>query len=118
MTVKAGPTEIRMGSVSGLANAVALIEELLTGKRKLDLLEVMACPDGCINGGGQPIAAGEKLLRARSKVVYDLDNGSKVHIAHGCKLVQEIYRDELKETGGKLSRELFYTTYSKREVLL
>ena len=118
MTVKAGKSEIRMGTVSGLSNAVALIEELKMGKRNLDFLEVMACPDGCINGGGQPIPAEEKLIRTRTKAVYDLDNGSKLHTAHGCKLVQEIYRDMLKEPGGKLSRELFYTSYSKREVLL
>ena len=118
MTVKAGKTEIRMGTVSGLANAVALIEELKAGKRKLDLLEIMACPDGCINGGGQPIPAVEKLIRSRSKAVYDMDNGSKNHTAHGDPLVQEIYRDLLKEAGGKLSHDLFYTTYLKREVLL
>ncbi len=118
MIVKAGKTEIRMGTVSGLANAVAVIEELLSGKRKLDILEVMACPDGCINGGGQPIPAVEKLIRSRSKAVYDMDNGSKNHTAHGDPLVQEIYRDLLKEAGGKLSQDLFYTTYLKREVLL
>lgn len=118
MTLKVGKSEIRMGTVSGLANAVALIEELVAGKRKLDFLEVMACPDGCINGGGQPIPAGEKLLRTRSKAVYDMDNGSKEHVAHGDQLVQEIYKNFLKEAGGKLSKDLFYTTYSKREVLL
>lgn len=118
MTVKAGKAEIRMGTVSGLSNAVALIDELLSGKRKLDILEIMACPDGCINGGGQPIPADEKLIRTRSKAVYDMDNGSLNHTAHGDPLVQEIYRDMLKEAGGKLSQDLFYTTYIKREVLL
>jgi len=118
MTVKAGKTEIRMGTVSGLANAVALIEELKAGKRKLDILEIMACPGGCINGGGQPIPSEEKLIRARSKAVYDMDNRSKNHTAHVDPLVQEIYRDMLKEAGGQLSHDLFYTSYSKREVLL
>lgn len=118
MTVKAGKGEIRMGTVSGLANAVEVIEELRTGKRTLDLLEVMACPDGCVNGGGQPLPADEKLVRTRTKAVYDMDNGSKVHRAHNCKHVQEIYGDLLGEPGEQQSRELFYTTYLKREVLL
>jgi iron only hydrogenase large subunit-like protein len=118
MTVKAGAREIRLGMVSGLANAVTLIEELRSGKRKLDILEVMACPDGCVNGGGQPILADENLLRTRAKAVYDMDNGSKTHTAHGCEEVNSIYQDYLKEAGGKMSQELFYTTYSKREVLL
>jgi len=118
MTVKAGKTEIRMGTVSGLNNAVAVINELISGKRKLDILEVMACPDGCINGGGQPIPAEEKLIRLRSKAVYDMDNGSKEHVAHGDPLIKDIYRDMLKEAGGQLSQDLFYTTYLKKEVLL
>ncbi len=118
MTVKAGSREIRMGMVSGLSNAVTLIKELKSGKKKLDILEVMACPDGCINGGGQPIQADENLIRTRAKAVYDMDNGSKIHTAHGNKEINKIYKDYLGEAGGKLSRELLYTTYTKREVLL
>jgi len=118
MTVKAGRSEIRIGAVSGLANAHTVIEELKSGKTKLDLLEVMACPEGCINGGGQPIPVDEKLLRARSKAIYDMDNGSELHTAHQNQLVQDIYKDFLGEPGGKLSRELLYTTFTKREVLL
>jgi iron-only hydrogenase group A len=118
MTVTAGNREIRMGTVSGLTQAVALLEEIKSGKRKLDLLEVMACPDGCINGGGQPIPVDERVIRARSKAIYDLDNGSSSHSAHENRLLQEIYRDCLGEPGGKLSRELLYTSFTKREALL
>jgi len=118
MTVRMGDTEIRIGTVSGLTNTRALIEELRSEKRKLDFLEVMACPEGCINGGGQPIPVDERLLRARSKAVYDMDNGSELHTAHGNRVVKDIYNGFLGEPGGKLSRELFYTTYAKREVLL
>jgi len=118
MIVKAGKADIRMGTVSGLANAVALIEEIRTGKRKLDLLEIMACPDGCVNGGGQLVPADEKLVRTRTKAIYDMDNGSKVHTAHSCRHIQEIYGSLLDEPGGQLSRELFYTTYTEREVRL
>ncbi len=96
----------------------AVIEELKAGKKKLDILEVMACPEGCINGGGQPIPVDEKLLRARSKAIYDLDNGSELQTAHQNQPVQHIYRDFLGEPGGPLSRELLYTTFFKREVLL
>jgi iron-only hydrogenase group A len=118
MTVKAGKKEIRMGTVSGLSNAVALIEEIRSGKRKLDLLEIMACPDGCVNGGGQPVQANEKLVRTRTKAIYDMDNGSQVYTAHSCKHVQEIYGTLLKEPGEQSSQDMFYTSYSRREVLL
>jgi iron-only hydrogenase group A len=118
MTVRAGKTDIRMGTVSGLVNAATVIEDIKAGKRKLDLLEIMACPEGCVNGGGQPIPADESIIRARTKVVYDMDNGSKLHTAHNCTLVKEIYGDLLEEPGGQKSRKLFYTTYTKRETLL
>jgi len=118
MHVKAGNTDIRMGTVSGLSNAVEIIEEIRAGRRKLDLLEIMACPDGCVNGGGQPLRADDKTIRARTKAVYDMDNASKVHAAHNCRHIREIYSDLLKEPGGQQSREMFYTGYSKREVLL
>ncbi|MCK5065910.1 MAG: (2Fe-2S)-binding protein [Bacteroidales bacterium] len=118
MTIKAGKREIRIGTVSGLANAVALIQEIKSGKRKLDLLEVMACPDGCINGGGQPITVDNRVIRTRTKAIYELDNGSSIHAAHENQSLQEFYHDCLGEPGGKLSRELLYTTFAKREVLL
>jgi NADH-quinone oxidoreductase subunit G/NADP-reducing hydrogenase subunit HndD len=118
MTVKAGLSEIKIGAVSGLAKAHAVIEELKAGKKKLDILEVMACPEGCVNGGGQPIPVDEKLLRARSKAIYEMDNGSELHSAHLNQQVQEIYREYLGEPGGEKSRELLYTTFTMREVLL
>lgn len=118
MTVKAGKEDIRMGTVSGLANAVALLEELKSGKKKLDILEIMACPDGCVNGGGQPVPSDEKLVRSRTKAIYDMDNSSELHTVHGCKQIQEIYDELLDAPGDQRSRDLFYTTYTKREVLL
>jgi iron only hydrogenase large subunit-like protein len=117
MTVKAGSEEIRMGTVSGLANAVRLLEELQSGKRKLDILEIMACPDGCVNGGGQAIPTDERQIRSRTKAVYDMDNGSKLHSTHSCRNVQQVYGKQLDGPGGKRSQELFFTSHSKREAL-
>jgi NADH-quinone oxidoreductase subunit G/NADP-reducing hydrogenase subunit HndD len=118
MTVQTGKTELRMGAVSGLARAAEVIEELKAGKRKLDFLELMACPDGCVNGGGQAVPVTEKHIRSRTKAIYDMDNGSEVHTAHGCRFVREAYRDLIGDPGGQLSRKLFYMTYSKKEALL
>jgi iron only hydrogenase large subunit-like protein len=118
MTVHLGGREIRMGTVSGLSHAVELLEEIKSGKRKLDLLEVMACPGGCVNGGGQPIPVNEELIRNRSKAIYDLDNSSSLHVAHGNPALQECYRKFLQKPGGKLSRDLLRTSFTKREGLL
>ena len=118
MTVKAGDMEVRVGCVSGLSNAVDLLEELKTGKRKLDFLEVMACPDGCINGGGQPLSSDDKIIRTRSKAVYEHDNGSTLHTAHMNPAIDRIYDEFLTEPGSQLSKDTLYTTFTKREVLL
>ena len=118
MTVKAGAREIRIASVSGLSNALDLISEIKEGKRKIDFLEVMACPGGCTNGGGQPLPANEGILRTRSKAVYDMDNSASIQKAHHNPVVQKIYKDLLGEPGSELSRDLLYTTFTKRDVLL
>jgi len=117
MTVGLGEKKIRMGAVSGLAHAVDLLEEIKSGKRKLDLLEVMACPGGCVNGGGQPIPVDEDLIRNRSKAIYDLDNSSSLHVAHGDPALKECYGTFLGKPGGKLSRDLLFTSFTKREGL-
>ncbi len=118
MTVKAGNKEIRMASVSGLSHAVALLEDIRSGKKKMDLLEVMACPDGCINGGGQPLPVDERIIRTRSKAVYDIDNEGSLHAAHQDQAVLRLYEEFLEEPGSEVARGLLHTVFTKREVLL
>ncbi|MCP4311614.1 MAG: 2Fe-2S iron-sulfur cluster binding domain-containing protein [Bacteroidetes bacterium] len=118
MTVKAGKHEVRIASVSGLTNAVELIKEIMAGKRQIDLLEVMACPAGCTNGGGQPLPANDHLVRTRSKSVYDMDNSAVIQGAHQNPVVKRIYEELLGEPGSDRSRDLLYTTFTLREVLL
>jgi len=118
MAVRVGDREIVMATVSGLSNAVTLLHEIMSGKRQIDLLEVMACPDGCVNGGGQPLPVNDKVIRTRTKAVYDMDNGSNLHTAHQSSPVQKLYEDLLGEPGGEKSRDLLYTSFSRREVLL
>jgi iron-only hydrogenase group A len=118
MTVMAGSKEIRMATVSGLSNAVTLLEEIRTGKREIDLLEVMACPEGCTNGGGQPVPVNEKVIRTRTRAIYDIDNGASNQVAHLNTGVKQIYEDFLDEPGSNISREHLFTTYTRRIVLL
>lgn len=103
VSLKLGEKSVRMGIVSGLANAVKLIDELLAGKRQLDYLEVMACPEGCVNGGGQPIPAREPLIRARARALQERDSGG-----HNITLADTpSARDFYKESIG----ELVYTSF-------
>ncbi len=118
MNIKAGKQELRIASVSGLSQALELLEEIKAGKRSIDLLEVMACPGGCTNGGGQPLPVDEGLLKTRSKAVYDMDNSASIQEAHNNPDVKEVYKDLLGEPGSKVSRDLLHTTFTKRDVLL
>ncbi|HER08969.1 MAG TPA: 4Fe-4S dicluster domain-containing protein [Bacteroides sp.] len=114
-TVKTGKGSLRIGAVNGLAEAVRLLEEIRAGRTQLDLLEVMACPDGCINGGGQPLRAREQTLRARTKAIFDLDNGAEIRTAHHNPDVNRLYKDYLGQSGGETSRSLFQTAFTGRK---
>ncbi|PID92517.1 MAG: ferredoxin [Bacteroidetes bacterium] len=117
MTVKAGKEEIRMACVSGLKNAVDLLEDLMAGRKHCDLLEVMACPDGCVNGGGQPLSVGGNSRRTWTKAIYDADNAASLVAAHHSKAASMIYESYLGEPGSPQAKELLHTRFSKREVL-
>ena len=115
VSLKIGETSVRIGIVSGLANAVRLIEELRAGKRQLDYLEVMACPGGCINGGGQPIPAKELSLKARTKAVFDMENGGQAEAASDTRSVGDFYGESPAEPGGERTREFMYTRFTPRQ---
>jgi iron only hydrogenase large subunit-like protein len=70
--LEAGEDTLHIGTVSGLSHAVEVFRQLDAGKLSLDYLEVMACPSGCINGGGQPYPFTEESLRNRTRFLYDL----------------------------------------------
>jgi NADH-quinone oxidoreductase subunit G/NADP-reducing hydrogenase subunit HndD len=112
MTVKTGNRDIQIGCVSGLSNAVTIIEEIRSGKRRLDLLEVMACPDGCINGGGQPIPVDEHIIRTRSKAIYDLDNRGTSQMAHQDPSLRKSHPEFPGDPGSQAIRDLVLTSFT------
>jgi iron only hydrogenase large subunit-like protein len=94
------------------------LEEIKSGKKSFDLLEVMACPEGCTNGGGQPLPVDEQMIRTRSKAIYEMDNSANLHAAHRDQNVQEYYASKLGGPGSKIASDLIFTSYTKREVML
>ncbi len=87
------------GAVSGLAEAVKVLDEIREGKLRLDFLEVMACPEGCVNGGGQPLRSAGDPVRARTRAIYDLDNSAEVRAAHHNPEATRLYKgSEVKDT--------------------
>ena len=110
--------ELGVAVVSGLANAAALIEEIRNGRSDIHFIEVMTCPGGCINGGGQRIGVGESVVEARMKSLYNIDDHDTLRVSHKNTEVQELYDNFLKKPLGHKSHELLHTHYMERDVLL
>jgi iron-only hydrogenase group A len=116
--IKVGDLEIGVAVVSGLENARILLEEIRNGKDDLHFIEVMACPGGCIAGGGQHIGAEEEAVRARLKSIYQIDEQATIKVSHKNPEIIELYDKFLGEPLGHKSHELLHTTYEKRDVPL
>jgi NADH-quinone oxidoreductase subunit G/NADP-reducing hydrogenase subunit HndD len=115
--VRIGETEIGVAVVSGLANAAALLDQIRNGRTDIQFIEVMTCPNGCIGGGGQPIGANLKAVRARMQALYHIDRDETVRTSHGNPSIRRLYDEFLGEPLGHRSHELLHTRYAPREVV-
>ena len=116
-TVSVAGVELGVAVVSGLANARVLLDELDRGRSDVHFIEVMTCPGGCVNGGGQPLRADMKAIRARLKALYDIDRDDELRTAHANPYIRELYARYLGEPLSHRSHELLHTQYQRREVL-
>lgn len=110
--------DLGVAVVSGLEEAGKLVNEIRNGRTDIHFIEVMACPGGCINGGGQPLNTDEEALKARMKALYDLDEKESLKVSHKNPSIIEIYDKFLGKPLSHKSHELLHTHYSKRDVLL
>jgi len=110
--------EIGVAVVNGLANAAKLLDEIRNGRDDIHFIEIMACPGGCIGGGGQLIGYDDKVKEARMQSLYNIDRQETIKVSHKNPEVNELYREFLGEPLSHKSHELLHTTYSKREVLM
>ena len=107
-----GGSKIRCAVVSGLGNARKLIQDLKAGRSKYDFVEVMACPGGCVGGGGQPVSVeDEELYGVRGERLYDIDRACKLRFSHENSEVQQLYREFLGEPLSHRSEELLHTDH-------
>jgi len=111
-------TKINVAVVNGLANARILLEGIKKGEKNYHFIEVMACPGGCINGGGQHIGASEEAIKARMKALYDIDDKETIKVSHKNPEIIQLYKDYLGKPLGHISHEILHTHYCKRNVLL
>ncbi len=115
-----GGKTFRIAVVSGLANARTVLEGLKSGERKYDFVEVMACPGGCINGGGQPIQGDSvrnyvDLKTLRAKALYDADKKTKLRKSHQSPVIQMLYDEYFDAPGKHRAHRLLHTSYTKRD---
>lgn len=117
-TLHLGGNEIRVAVVHGLAQAKQLITDIQAGKVQYHFIEVMACPGGCISGGGQPIGITNAIRRQRQQGLYDADKRHQVQKPQDNYLVAQCYESNLG--GGPGSHEAhkrLHTTYQNRSQL-
>ncbi len=108
---------VRCAVVSGLGNARILIERLKAGKAHYDFVEVMACPGGCVGGGGQPISGrDEELFDVRGERLYQLDKGNPMRFSHENPEINTLYREYLGAPLSELAEELLHTDHKAWDI--
>jgi NADP-reducing hydrogenase subunit HndD len=120
-TYNVAGTDIKVAVVSGLANARELLNKVKSGEADYHFIEVMGCPGGCVNGGGQPqqpanIRNFSDLRALRAKALYDIDVTRSVRKSHENTAIKELYAEFLGEPGSHKAHELLHTTYVKRSI--
>ncbi|HWQ98302.1 MAG TPA: NADH-dependent [FeFe] hydrogenase, group A6 [Clostridia bacterium] len=114
-------TKVRVAVTSGTENAFQLLEMVRKGEADYHFIEVMACPGGCVNGGGQPHQPGEvrnfiDLRAERAKGLYGQDKEMKLRKSHENPFIKELYDTYLEKPGSHKSHHILHTTYVKRKV--
>jgi NADP-reducing hydrogenase subunit HndD len=101
--------DLRIGVASGLSNTAKLLDALRDGAEKLDFVEIMACPGGCVGGGGQPIEFNKELAAERAMVLNTLDANDKLRYSHENPDIQRLYAEWLDKPLSHLAEEWLHT---------
>ena len=119
-TVKVGDTDVKIAVAHGLGNARKLLDDIKAGKADYHFIEIMACPGGCVTGGGQPIVDSRTKMdidvrAARAKAIYEEDKNLPIRKSHKNPAIVKIYEEFLGKPCGHKSHELLHTHYTKRD---
>lgn len=112
---------VKVAVASGLGNARELLNKVKNGEAEYHFIEIMGCPGGCVNGGGQPQQPGSvrnttDIRSLRAKVLYDIDKANPIRKSHENPAIKELYAEFLGEPGSHKAHELLHTTYVKRKI--
>ncbi len=120
-TVKIGDLDVNVAVASSTGKASELLDMVKKGEKNYTFIEIMGCPGGCVNGGGQPIVSSQirnwtDIRPLRAKALYDEDVSKKLRKSHENPEIKQIYEEYLGKPNGHKSHELLHTTYEKREL--
>ena len=119
-TLKVAGKDIKVAVASGLANARKIMEQIKDGKCDYHFVEIMACPGGCIMGGGQPIKSSKirstvDVAKLRRDALYSIDEKSVVRKSHENPFMIKLYKEFLEKPGSHKAHKYLHTTYTKKE---
>lgn len=120
VTYEVAGLKITVAVASGLGNARKILEMIKKGELDCQMVEIMACPGGCINGGGQPIQPDSVLNNVdykalRSKALYDWDKNAEFRCSHESPVIKMIYDEFFKEAGSHEAHKYLHTSYTERD---
>ncbi len=120
-TVKVAGMDVKVAVAHGLGNARKLLDDIKAGKADYHFIEIMACPGGCVTGGGQPIRSAKThmdidLKAERAKALYAEDKALAVRKSHENPYIKKLYAEFLEKPGSHKSHELLHTHYTKRDL--
>jgi len=113
-----GEKVVKVGIANGMRGAVTMLEEIASGSSDLQFVEVMACEGGCLQGGGQPRVSDEREKKLKLKTIYELDENEVIQLPYKNSAVVEIYAKCLGAPGDERAKQLLYTRFTPRKVLL
>ena len=111
-TVDLGERTVHIAVAHTLKNAAKLMKDVRSGTSPYDFIEVMACPGGCVGGGGQPIGTTRAVTRERIKAIYEIDKSLPRRKSHENPVIQKLYNDHLGEPLGEKAHALLHTHYT------
>jgi iron-only hydrogenase group A len=106
--------EVKIAIAHGLKNARIIMNQIVAGESPYHFIEIMACPGGCIGGGGQPIPTNDEIRKKRIAAIYAEDEGMPTRKSHEVPEIKQIYKEFLGEPNSKKAHELLHTKYKKR----
>lgn len=113
--------DVKVAVASGLSNAKQILEKVRAGEADYHFIEIMCCPGGCVNGGGQPqvhadVRNFEDVRAIRAKVLYDNDAAKTLRKSHDNPSIKKVYEEYLGEPGSEKAHHILHTSYVKRSI--